>query len=381
VAPFRIARLERAPAGGLAIPSTLALPDLVDAPVRNVVLLIGDGMGLAQISAARLRAFGAGGSFLWERFPVLGLVDTRPAEGLVTKSEAAATAFATGTKTRNGRIGIDDEGRRLTSLLEQARDAGWATGVLTSSDVVDATPAAFYAHAEHRHEEATIALQLAAAGFDFVAGGGREWFTPRAADGRRRDGRDLLTEARARGVDVVTDPGRFAGAEKLPLWALFPGDTLGEKPPHPTVGEMTARALTLLTRESARRETGFLLVAEEEGIDTAGHARSLEQLAGAALRLDGAVEEAVRFAAADGHTLVLVFGDHATGALAIDPRSTASELVVEWGSDGHDGESVPLFAFGPPSAARRFAGSFDNTGIARRLRELLALPEPSEGTG
>ncbi len=372
-APVRLARVESAPVGGLATPIALDLPALPDAPVRNVVLLVGDGMGLAQVAAARLRAFGTDGHFTWERFPVVGLVDTRPSGGLVTKSDAAATAFACGVKTTNGHVGTAPDGRTLRSVLEAARDAGDATGVLTTSQVYDATPAAFYAHVVRRHDDVRILDQLEKAGLDFVAGGGRSEFLPNARDGVRSDARDLLDEARARGVGVVTDPAALAKAGRLPLWAIFPGSTLGEKPAHPTVGEMTAKALELLSAEAARRGKGFFLMAEEEGTDTAGHARSLERLARAVVHLDAAVADAARFAARDGHTLVLVLADHSTGGLVVDQSSTARRLRVVWASHEHGGEPVPLWAYGPAGAAARFAGSLDNTDVAHRLREILGL--------
>ncbi|KAB2951593.1 MAG: alkaline phosphatase [Thermoanaerobaculia bacterium] len=350
-----------------------APPPLADGPVRNVVLIVGDGMGLAQVAAARLRVLGPEGRFVFERYPVVGLVDTRPAGGLITKSDAGATALATGVKTVNGRVGEDPEGRALPTLIERSRDAGLATGMVTTSSIVDATPASFSAHAG-RYEYERIAGQIAAAGIDLLAGGGRERVAPDGLD------RGPLAAAAARGVAVVTDLEGFTAASRLPLWAVFPGTTLGESPAHPDVAELAAKALELLGAEARRRNTGFFLLVEEEGADTGGHERDLERTSAGVARLDRAVAVATRFAAADGGTLVLVTADHGTGGLSIDSTSTRERLRVVWASGHHSGEPVPLYAYGPAAAAQRFGGVYDNTEIHDRIAEALALPTPATST-
>jgi alkaline phosphatase len=313
---------------------------------------------------------GPDGLFTFERFPVTGLVDTHPAGGLITMSDASATALATGVKTVNGRVGQGPDGRALPTLLERARDAGLATGMVTTSSMVDATPASFAAHAG-RHDYERIASQMAAARIDLLAGGGLEQLAP------RRSHEGPLAAAAARGVAVVTDAQALAGADRLPLWAVFPGKTLGEEPAHPDVGEMAEKALELLGAEARRRGAGFFLLVEEEGADTAAHARDFERTAAAVARLDRAVAAAARFAAEDGATLVLVLSDHSTGGLAIDSTSTAERLRVVWTSSHHGGEPVPLYAYGPVSAALRFTGVHDNTEIHDLIAEALALPAPT----
>lgn len=363
--PGRVAKVEEAPVGaGAGAP---APPPLPDGPVRSVVLVVGDGMGVSQVAAARLRLLGAGEYFHFERFPVVGLLDTRPAGGLITMSDASATAFATGVKTVNGRVGVDPGGRALPTLLERARDAGLATGIVTTSSILDATPASFSAHAG-RYEHGRIGEQLAAARIDLLAGGGREKLAP---DGL---GSGPLATAAARGVDVIADEEALAAASRLPLWAVFPGSRLGEAPARPDLEAMTAKALELLGAEARRRGTGFFLLVEEEGVDTGAHARDLGRTAAAVARLDRAVARAARFAADDGATLLLVVADHATGGLSIDSTSSAERLRVVWSSEHHTGEPVPLYAYGPAAAARRFAGVHDNTEIHDLVAGALALP-------
>jgi len=361
----RLVRVATAPVGGLAAPSDWTPPPLADAPVRNLVLLVGDGMGVAPLAAARLRALGLEGRFVLERLPVTGLVSVHPLHGVVPKSDSAATALATGVRTENGRIALTPDGVAHRTLLEAARDAGMATGLVTSSQIFDATPAAFAAHVARRADREAILDQMTHARIDLLLGGGVEAF--------RTSKKDRLAEARARGVTVATDLAALERAESLPLWGLFPGSTLGETPAHPTIGELAAIALDRLAAEADRRGAGFFLMIEEEGMDTAGHARDLERLAGAALRFDAAVERAARFTATRGDTLVVVLGDHSSGGVVIDPTSTADRLRVVWASGQHSGELVPLFAYGPPAAAARFAGARDNAEIGRRLARSLGL--------
>jgi len=346
------ARVERLPVGAFGEFVAPAPPPLADGPVDHVVLLVGDGLGLPQLAAARLHAYGPEGRLRLERLPVSGLLATHPDGALVTKSDAAATALATGTKTRNGRVGVDGAGRPLNSLAAALHAAGGAVGLVTTSSLADATPAAFGAHAERRADTAGIARQLVSSGFELMLGGGRGDFD--------------LAAARAAGYRVAERPEELAGAD-LPLLGLFAENKLPIGGEQPSLEQMTRAALARLAATGRR---SFLLV-EDEGIDTAGHARKLGDLATALVAFDAAVGAAVEHAARDGRTLVLVTGDHATGALAIDAASTADRLVVRWSSDGHTGEPVPLFAYGP--GAGRFAGLSDNTELARRIASLLGV--------
>jgi len=375
------ARAERAesPVGGLTEPAELELPGLADGPVHNVVLIVGDGLGIAQLAAARIRALGPDARFVLERLPVTGLVATHASGDLVTRSDAGATAFASGVKSRNGAIGLDAEGRPVRTLVEELRDRGWLTGLVTSSYVFDATPAAFVAHHPRRRDYGPIIDQMADSGVDLLVGGGLEAFRPESAGGSRPDGRDRIREAEERGVGVATSDEELRAADALPLWAILPGRDLGDGS-GPELGELAEKSLELLSAESARRGAGFFLLLEEEAIDSASHALDLERLTRAVLRLDRAVAAAAAFAARDGATLVVVTADHSTGGLVIDEASTADRLQVVWGGDEHGGEPVPLFAYGPSGAAALFTGLMDNTEVHDRILEAIArspAPEPT----
>ncbi len=382
--PVRSGELERLPipaAAALAEAVAPELPVLAERQVRNVVLLIGDGMGLAQLAAGRILARGIEGRFHIERFPTVGLLTTHAAGALVTMSDAAATALATGVKVGIGAISMDPSGWPLPTLLEALRDAGWATGLATTTRITDATPAAFAAHVAARRDEARIAEQLSAAGVDLLVGGGRGFFLPRrsrrgsgGSGGTGGGGRDLVAEMRARGVEVVDDAAGLEAATRLPIAALFAVEPQQSEPRSPTPEAMARKAIELL----AGSGRPFFLLVEDEEIDTAAHANDGARMSGALHRFDGAVAAAAAFAARDGETLVLVLGDHATGGLTIDARSRGSEIGLLWGVRGHTGEPVPVFAYGPPSAAGRFAGMHDNTAIPGLLAAALGIEFPRQ---
>ena len=368
----RTLEIQELPIGGMAEPIALDLPALSPTPIRNVVLLIGDGMGLAQIQAARLAAFGPDGRFAFERFPQVGLAETTVVGSPVGESASGATAIATGAQTTHGRVGTAPDGRALRSIVEAARDAGFATGLVTTSSLTDATPAAFAAQVANRKENEEIARQLAESRVDLLVGGGLEWFLPRASRGQRRDRRDLVAEARGRGVTIAANAVELAAAQSAPLWALVPGRP-DKSEPEPPLGIWAERALRLLAAESRDRDRGFFLVIEEEGIDTGAHANDLRILTRALLRLDVAVAAAAGYAAADGATLVVVTADHSSGGLSIDYSSEERFVRVAWASAHHAGEPVPVYAYGPADAAARFGGFVHQRELGRRLAELLEL--------
>ena len=351
---------------------------LADGPVRNVVLLVGDGMGESQVLASRIHRLGLEGRFHFERLPVTGLVLTHSADRPVAKSDSAATALATGVKTRNGRVGTEARGQAVRSLLEELAARGWATGLVTTTRITDATPAAFVTHVPERRLQEEIAAQLVLSPVDLLAGGGRRFFLPaERPDGARADGRNLLAEAEARGVRVVADAAGWNAAGGLPLYAIFEREPQENEPRSPTVSELARHAIDLL----AGSGRPFFLLIEEEEIDTAAHRRDFERMSRAVDRIDAAVRVATDFAAHDGRTLVLLTGDHSTGSPMIDHASSDEELVVQWESAEHTGEAVPLFAYGPPSAAIRFSGVFDNTEVPVRIAAALGFDFPPVGGG
>ncbi len=167
--------------------------------VENVILMIGDGMGVAHVS--QLIIENELKPVAMERAEAVGLVRTFSANNRVTDSAAGGTAIATGTKTINGRIGRDAQGNDIYSILHYAQEAGYPTGLVVTVDLFDATPGAFYAHVHRRQSRDTIALQLLSSGIDVAMGGGREYLDERA------DGRVLTDEFREKGYRVALNGG------------------------------------------------------------------------------------------------------------------------------------------------------------------------------
>ncbi len=350
-------------------PPAAAYPIAAERPVRGAILFVGDGMGLAQLAAARLATAGADGRLAIERFPISGLLATHPAEGLVTKSDAAATALATGHKTLNGRVGAGPDGRPLRNILEVARDQGFATALVTTTEIVDATPAAFGAHSVDRGAAEEIASQMLAARIDVLMGAGAPWFLPAAQpSGRRADGRDLIAEAKAAGYAVARTADELAAAPDGRLLGLFDFDLSAVEPLRPSLAEMTGKTLAALGSRPR-----FLAMIEQEGIDTRSHRNSVAGMVAALAALDAAVELAADWANDDGAVLVVVTADHETGGLTLHdaPRG---QLLASWASSHHTAVPVPLFALGPQAV--RFSGLHDNTELPRLLAAALEIPPP-----
>ena len=330
---------------------------------KNIILLIGDGMGVGAITAARCAGPGPNGRLLMDGMPVTGFALTHPVDALVTDSAASGTALATGVKTKNGMIGQDPKGAPLLSILEAARDMGKSTGVVTTDAIVGATPAAFYAHVENRKQGDDIAAQVLPARMNIAFGGGRSRFIPKtdSQDGRK-DGRDLLDEARKRGYDVVTTPEELRKAAGDRILGLFDDSS------NPALDELTAKTLSVLNRNPK----GFFVMVESSWPDGGGHANNAELVVKGVRALDAALGKALELAKSDGQTLVVVTADHDTGGLAIqDSDDKNPGFKPQWTGGGHTGNMVAVYAFGPGS--ERFAGTLDNTEIPKIFAELWGV--------
>jgi alkaline phosphatase len=311
--------------------------------------------------------------------PVTGLVDTRSATGKVTDSAAGATVYATGVRVTNRTIGVGGscplpasrdtvptewpQGcTPLESWFTMARDRGKATGLVTTTSVIDATPASFIAHSPSRYWRQAIAEQFATAGLDVLLGGGRAYFEGAS----RTDGRDLLG-AMCERAECVTDPAELADyrASDRPLIGLFAPADFDDEPERPVaLPDMVGAALTRLARDP----DGFVAVFETEATDNATHANlPLERVTADILEFDRAVGVALEFAARTPGTLVIATADHETGGFSL--VQAGEDFELEYATGGHTAALVPLFASGPQ--AERFGGFRDNTEIGRTLLEIV----------
>lgn len=342
---------------------------------KNIILVIGDGMGSGALKLASLYQHKAEGQLVLQRLPTVGLCETYSASSDVTDSAAAATAVASGHKTANGMLGLSPDGKRLTPFTEVAHRAGYAVGLITSDALTGATPSGFYAHVDARGAYQKVADDAAVCGYEVLIGNAnaKGWFVPKNAGGQRDDTRNVAEEMVAKGYAVIESREAFAqaAADKRVLGFMAKG-TLD----HETcLAELTETALARLSRD----DKGFFLMVECTITDGGGHANNPEMTVRGTLQVDWAVRQAVAFARARGDTLVVVTADHETGGLdAIMSRTDPKRLVISYTSTNHTGVPVPVYAFGP--GAQLFSGLFDNTDIAKKISALwsLTLPAPAK---
>jgi len=338
---------------------------------ENVILMIGDGMPLTTISAARLRAVGSTGWLHVDRMPIAGFVRTCSADKLITDSAAAATAMAAGQKTDNGVIGQTPDGKSWESILEAFQKREIGCGLVVLSPISHATPGPFYAHTASRKDQPVIAEQLVnkALKINVLLGGGAAFFQPQSVQGSKRtDERDLIAEARRKGYEFVDNSETMLRSNARYLLGLFAPEGMTTKPPEPTLAEMTGKALQLLASE----KKGFFLLVEGSQIDGANSRNDMEDAIRQTLNFDLAVQQVLDFATGNGRTLVVVTSDHENGGMAIvDGSLDGSDLQVAWAKKGHTGGTVPLYAFGP--GAEKFSGFQENTDIPKAFASLMDI--------
>jgi alkaline phosphatase len=373
---------------------------------QNVILLIGDGMGAAHRTAARLYSVGREGELAMDTLPIAGMARTWSTESVVPDSAAAGTALATGVKTFNMAIAVDPAKNPVQTILEMAQEAGKSVGLVTTDQLAEATPASFAAHNADRNDHLGIALDMFGHDVDVLLGGGEDYFLPVGTpgcypdDGDRTDHRNLVDEAVAKGYDYVCNEADFNAVDPEvtdKLLGTF-GDYAMTRPYAPSLAEMAAKAIAILSKNPE----GFFLMVEGHQIDWAAHGNDALNTIGDTLGFDQAVEAALDFQAEHPDTLVIVTADHATGGLAIedvpqdeacpeplpdDPRECKTVLHedgpfeerggasfwLDWTSVHHTGEDVPVTAAGPH--ASDLAGYYEDTHIFQVMREALALPE------
>jgi len=337
--------------------------------VRNIILLIGDGMGFAQVDAARIRATGAAGRLNMERMPVTGFVKTHSANRLITDSAAGGTALSTGFKTNNGVIAMSPGGKNFMTILEAAQKRGMGTGLVVTSTITDATPSVFASHIVSRKSQPEIALQLVKSGVNVLLGGGKEFFIPKSIkESKRGDEQSLLDEARAKGYLIIDTRQQLTDAKGDHILGLFQMDSLKTTGDEPSLAEMAQKAIALLKPN----KNGFFMMVEGSQIDWGCHANNPDYAIRQVLLFDEAVKVALEFAAENKDTLVVVTADHETGGLTIiGGNLDGSGLGFSWAKKDHTAVQVPVYAFGPQAIL--FMGVQDNTDVARKLSIALGI--------
>ncbi len=315
---------------------------------RNVIFCIGDGMGFAQVDAAS-SYLDADLSF--ENFLYQGSVTTYSANSSVTDSAAAGTALATGVKVNNGVISMayPGDGSELTTLLEYFQDAGKSTGLVTTTYMTHATPAAFGAHEPSRNNTSQIAADfLTQTQPNVLFGGGANGMSISAAQSA---GYTVVTDAAGlAGLDTSTESyvsGQF-GSSHLPY-------VLDGRGSLPGLSDMTTTALDILDND----DDGFFLMVEAGRIDHAGHSNDLARNVQETVEFSNTISDILAWAAGRQDTLVVVTADHETGGMMILSENPGSLPTVSWSTTGHTGADVPVYAWGLGSGA--IGGTMDNT--------------------
>jgi alkaline phosphatase len=343
--------------------------------VKNVILMIGDGMGINHITAARISLeHGAYSRLNLDTMPYTGFSITFSNSSLATDSAAAATALATGFRTDNGRLATLPDGTFVQSIMLKAKEQGRSTGIAATVSITDATPSAFLVNADSRALERTIAEDILKTQTDVLLGGGADAFgiNPFTREPRARS---LMNEALAAGYTYIYDRDGLINLEITPdlkLIGLFMGGNMSFEitrfPTEPSIAEMTMGALQVL----GQNPQGFFLLVEGSRIDLAAHSNSTAEMVGDLLAFDQAVGVALDYAQKHPGTLVVVTADHETGGFGIRSGDPSGERVnYGWLSTAHTGAMVPIYAFGP--GADRFTGTLDITEISVRIAELMGM--------
>ncbi len=337
---------------------------------KNLILLIGDGMGFSQLTGARMALKGPNGRLTLERFPVTGWSSTHSATEVYTDSAAGATALAGGVKTDPSHISVTSDGEPVETLFEKARAAGKSVGLITDSMVFDATPSAFGAHRESRRDYAEIADHLLELKPEALVGESRRSLDENAdwqARFQRFEAAGYSRLDQLESLDAAPDEG--------PLLGLFPEGSIADPKTQPNLEHLTMRVLELLSRNP----NGFMLMVETEETDTGSHRGDFDRMVEGIRALDRVAEIAVEFADSNRDTLIVATADHETGGLAILGGEHGESQRVRWATGSHSAEPVPVLAYGPGSEA--FTGVLDNAELGRLLAEIPTFESAGSSDG
>lgn len=318
-------------------------------PVKNVILLIGDGNGLSQISSSVLANKG---QLTLTQLKNIGLIKTTAADNFTTDSAAGATAFATGKKTKNRFIGVDSEGRKTANLTEILSEKGFSTGIITTDEIVGATPSAFYAHQKDRGMEKEIAQDLPKSKLNFFAAGGRSKVSG-LHDFKLAESPKEVAESKAdRLAYYLSDNG-------VPQVLKGRGNLLAET---------VESGLQFLKS----KKKPFFMMIEGAQIDGGGHSNNVGTIVTEGIDFDRAITKAVQFADQNPGTLVIIIADHETGGFSI-PHGDMKTSTIEgdFTTDDHSATLIPVFSYG--SGSEIFTGVYENNEIFHKILKALKV--------
>jgi alkaline phosphatase len=325
---------------------------------KNIILLIGDGMGLAQIYAGYTANKGQLNIF---NIPTQGLSITQSADSYITDSAAGGSAMATGHKTNNRFISVDESGKPLESITQQLAKKNFKTAIISAGNSTDATPAAFYAHQSERNYTEPIAYDFLSNPSDILIGGGLKEFKA------RKDGKDLTKLLIEKGYSFSE---KFSSLDTIKNNKIVVLDDSAVVSIKDGRGDFLTQSFAKTTRTFSNTKNPFFIMAEGAQIDYGGHKNDLEYVVREMLDFDKLVGQAMEFVVNNPDTLLIVTADHETGGLSlIDGSITKGYVHGSFSTNDHTAVPVPVFAYGP--RAENFMGVYQNTEIYCKIMEVL----------
>jgi alkaline phosphatase len=328
--------------------------DQKNIPVENIILLIGDGNGLAQITAAEI---GNAGRLTLTQLKSIGLVRTQTADDFTTDSAAAATAMATGIKTYNRYLGLDPNGQPTENITELLNKKGYSLGLITTDHITGATPAAFYSHQADRSQLKEISQDLIDSKISLFIGGGANDFQGEEIEKNFEivDHLEMVGKSRYKKV------GHFLSKNDVP--PIKGGRNV-------SLSNITVNGLAFLQKKN----TPFFLMIEGAQIDSFGHKNDISGMISEGIDFDSAVAEAIKFSDTTGNTLVIVTADHETSGLSLPGANPKSRIIeADFSTNDHSTIMIPLFAYGPQSS--EFQGVYENNEVFHKILKVLGASQ------
>lgn len=352
---------------------------------KNVILMIGDGMGITQIAAG---FYSSSKPLNFTRFKNIGLMTNHSYDNIVTDSAASATAMATGEKSYNNAISVNPQKVPIKSIFEIAKEKGYSIGVVVTNSVTDATPAAFLAHSESRENHYEIAKDILDLEPDIVIGGGKKFFI------NRPDNENLLEKFKEKNYEIYLDFNEFQKSNfedtNKKILGIF-AET-GLPPVVKTKANSQSKYFEYLSKNTdfnssrnqeylsiaskkameylEKKGKPFILLVEGSQIDYGGHNMDANYTINELLDFDKAIGEVLNFAERTKNTLVVVTADHETGGFTITGGNIKTlQIESKYIYEKHTATLVGVFAYGPSS--EEFIGFFDNTDIFKKIKKLL----------
>ena len=356
----------------------------IEKKAKNVIVLIGDGMGINQITAYKIAKGGPNYSSAFDQFPFTGLVKVHSFDNLITDSAASATAFSSGIKTKNRYLGVDSNGNDVELITEILLRKGFITGLVATSEITHATPAGFAIHNISRYNTDEIAKSMYESKNHILMGGGKDFFIPESEGGQREDETNLVDLIK--NGDTYLDSKKalvsFNGGASKRIFGLFAKEGLIRSGDEPSLMDMFQFTLDQSKRMVDQKGcSGFFIMAEGSQIDWAGHENDFDYQYEEMDEFHDVVSHALEFVKSRDDTLLIVLSDHETGGLLIEMdelrRKSSSSMLVSWNTaleEGtHTGTMIPAFSYGP--GAINFTGVIDNTDVFFSLKEAIGTSE------